>query len=79
MAELRWELAARWQASIRKYGGDCDREHGLHLRTGDDAISEYIAKIGHEPKNGWSIEHEMTKGSAKVAKKRRAHTFSASL
>ena len=69
MAELRWELAFRWQAAVRKFGGDCDRVHGLHLRTGDDAISEYIAKVGCEPKNGWSIESEMTKGSAKIGKK----------
>jgi hypothetical protein len=69
MAALRWEMAYRWQVAVRKHGGDCDRVHGLHLRTGDDAISEYIAKVGCEPKGGWSIESEMTKGSAKIAKK----------
>lgn len=69
MAALRWEMAYRWQNAIQFYGGDCDMVHGLHIRTGDDAISEYIAKIGHEPKNGWSVEHEMTKGASKIAKK----------
>lgn len=69
MGELRWILSKRWQASVKKFGGDCDLVHGLHLRTGDDAVAEYIAKIGHEPKNGWSIEAELTKRNAKIAKK----------
>lgn len=68
MGELRWLLAHRWQTAVRKHGGDCDIAHGLDLRTGDDAISEYIAKFGHEPKGGWSLESEMTKGSSKIGK-----------
>lgn len=67
--ELRWTLAERWQSAVRKFGGDCDLHHGLHIRTGDDAISEYLAKFGHEPEGKSSLESEMTKGSAKIGKR----------
>lgn len=69
MSELRWALAERWKRAVTLQGGDCDLYHGLHLRTGDDAVSEYLAKFGHDPKGGWSIESELTKGSAKIGKR----------
>jgi hypothetical protein len=65
MPELRWTIAKRWQVAVEKYGGTCDLIHGVDLRIGDSAVSEYIAKIGHEPVGKWSIESEMTKSGRK--------------
>lgn len=64
-AMLRWEMAKRWKTAVQKQGGDCDTLHGLDLKIGDDAVSEYIAKFGTEPVGKWSLESEMTKGAHK--------------
>lgn len=66
---LRWEMARRWKNAVQRFGGDCDTLHGLHIRVGDDAVSEYISKFGQEPHGKWSLEYEMTKGSQKTGRK----------
>lgn len=63
--QLRWDMASRWRTAVQKQGGDCDTLHGLDLKMGDDAVSEYIAKFGTEPVGKWSLESEMTKGAHK--------------
>lgn len=45
-----------------------DWEHGFDLKAGFDAVGDYIAKFGREPKNaGWTLEHEITKSNVKQA------------
>ena len=46
---------------------------GVDVRTAESDVAEYVAKFGHEPVDmkrpgKWTIEREMTKAPAKVAK-----------
>lgn len=45
-----------------------DWSHGFDLKAGFDAVGDYIAKFGREPKNtGWTMEHEIAKSNVKQA------------
>lgn len=47
---------------------DADLGHGFDLQAGNQAVEDYIAKFGREPKNtGWTLEHEITKNPVKKA------------
>lgn len=63
------DFSARWQHAVKLFGGDCDREHGVKIITGDAAVAEYIAKFGREPRGKWSLASEMTKSQFKKAQK----------
>jgi hypothetical protein len=66
----RLALARRWQEVLKSLGYSADLEHGLSLETANSKIVEYVTKYGHEPVvSGWDVEHEMTKGALKKARK----------
>lgn len=45
-----------------------DWSHGFDLKAGFDAVGDYVAKFGREPKNaGWTMEHEIAKSNVKQA------------
>jgi hypothetical protein len=67
--EMYEDFSERWQYAVRQYGGDCDKAHGVDIKSGDEAVAEYIAKIGREPRGKWSIAAEMTKGASKRGRK----------
>lgn len=67
---LRKWYADRWIATLNKLGFDASFEHGIDIRTADSDIADYIAKYGHEPQEmTWQVEHEITKGPAKMARR----------
>lgn len=45
-----------------------DWSHGFDLKAGFNAVGDYVAKFGREPKNtGWTLEHEIAKSNVKQA------------
>lgn len=58
----------RWTHVLDALGYDASWEHGLTIKEGDAAITEYIAKWGHEPEGArWNIDREITKAPVKQA------------
>lgn len=58
----------RWTHVLEALGYDASWEHGLTVKEGDAEIARYVAKWGHEPKDGkWNVDRELTKGPAKMA------------
>ena len=51
---------------LMKYGRWMSNEHGVKVSSGGEYLAEYIAKFGHEPKDKWTLAHEMTKGGQKI-------------
>lgn len=72
--DLRRDCMQRWQDAVRRAGGDCDRRRGFSLKQGDKAVSDYIAKFGHDPARTWSIESEIAKSPAKLGKSAKGRT-----
>lgn len=67
---LEQGIRDRYLEALRRRGFDAVGEHGFHLRMGDSAMADYIAKTGHEPvqRLGYGLESEMTMGAHKKAK-----------
>jgi hypothetical protein len=61
---------ARWIVSLRSVGGDGIPNKAYDAKTADGEIYDYIAKYGHQPiGTGWTIEREMVKAPAKIARR----------
>lgn len=70
LEKLGNDLKTRWIASLTAVGADATLAHGLDVRAGDEAVYEYIAKFGREPKDiTWSLAAEVTKTPTKTARK----------
>lgn len=59
---------ARWTHVLDALGYDASWEHGLTIKEGDAAITDYVAKWGHEPEGKtWNVDREITKAPVKLA------------
>ena len=61
-------IKARWSDCVSAAGRYASWEHGCDVRFSDSDISNYVAKWGKDP--AWTTAHEMTKGVAKVARRK---------
>ncbi|MBI5651164.1 MAG: protein rep [Chloroflexi bacterium] len=66
-------LKTRWLYVLDRNGATASYRRGVDFRTADRDVAEYVAKFGHEPVNlkrpgKWTMEHELTKGVAKIAR-----------
>jgi len=61
------EIKPIYKNILATYGRKMSKEHGVKVSAGGAYLAEYVAKFGHEPKDKWTIAHEMTKGGQKVA------------
>jgi hypothetical protein len=61
------EIEIVYKKILTKYGRRMSKEHGVKVSAGGEFLAEYLAKFGHEPKDKWTIAHEMTKSGQKVA------------
>jgi len=63
-------MSKRWMAAVSRVGGHADLEHGFHLETGSQKISEYLNKFGQLPiDGGHAVEMELSHGHTKIARK----------
>jgi hypothetical protein len=63
----------RWGQVLASNSRTATYERGVDVRTAESDVAEYIAKFGHEPVDmkrpgSWTIEREMTKAPAKLAR-----------
>jgi hypothetical protein len=63
----------RWVAALSECDRSATSERGVHVRTAQSDVADYVGKWGHEPRNlkrpcGWTIEHELTKSVSKMSK-----------
>ena len=56
---LAAELLERWNRRVQAAGLRDVNAHGVDVRSGDELVSDYVAKFGRE--TSWSLEHEVTK------------------
>ena len=63
---IKADFLIMWKAALAKFGRYCSDEHGVTVREGDKAISDYLAKMGVEmPVTNGGIDYEMTNGLKK--------------
>jgi len=63
----------RWLAGLSEHERSATSDRGVHVRTAQSDVADYVAKWGHEPRNlkrpgGWTIEHELTKSVSKMSR-----------
>lgn len=59
------ELKTRWLSALNQRQHYASWSHGLDIRPTDDAIADYVEKVGN-----WTVEHELTKQSVKQGKRK---------
>lgn len=62
-------LKERWLTVLHRHGQDANLEHGCVVETAASRVTEYVAKFGHDPVEGWDVETELTKGPVKASLK----------
>lgn len=63
--EFERELKTRWLSALNQRMYYASWSHGLDIRPTDDAIADYVEKVGN-----WTVEHELTKQTVKTGKQR---------
>jgi hypothetical protein len=60
----------QWLAALNRVGRSALATRGVVVEVGDDAIGNYLNKMG----DGWNLESEMAKGTSKVSKGKKGRT-----
>ena len=68
VAEINMWLSSMWQKHLATIGAFADIQHGVDVKATFADVAEYVAKFGREPKQGWTIERELTKAPVKNAR-----------
>lgn len=60
----RW-IAERWAGVLARNDATASYEHGVDVQTGDQYVSEYLAKFGRAPEHGWGLADELARSPSK--------------
>lgn len=84
-AGLEWELSQLWLKACRKVGLFVEErddegsflQHSVDVRSGDEGVSDYLAKL--DDQNKWGLDNELTKSASKQGKRTGSHPFALAL
>jgi hypothetical protein len=68
LQNIQLDLSSKYRSILEKMGRYAHPLIGVHVRSGDSAVADYIAKYGQQRDiSNWSLAAEITKGSSKNA------------
>ena len=69
LKRLEIAITGRWRHCLKKISKFASVERGVTLKTGDNAVGDYVSKFGDTKiKQDWTLSHEMTKQIVKRGK-----------